>query len=140
VERRTFIAGAGAVLLTVPLTTQAQRAGKVHLVGMIHTSSPDLHMPLVDAFRQGLRELGWVEGRTSSLNFGRRSGTLISSQRLSLNYCDSGSTFSSRRRPKQPRRPEARRARSPSFSYWRAIPLVRGSLKASHDLVGTSQG
>ena len=75
-ERRTFIAGAGAVLLTVPLTTQAQRAGKVHLVGMIHTSSPDLHMPLVDAFRQGLRELGWVEGKNIKLELRTAVGHL----------------------------------------------------------------
>ena len=75
-ERRTFIAGAGAVLLTVPLTTQAQRAGKVHLVGMIHTSSPDLHIPLVDAFRQGLRELGWVEGKNIKLELRTAVGHL----------------------------------------------------------------
>jgi len=58
-DRRAFIAGLGAVL-AAPLATEGQQAGKVYRIGALFgTPVPDL----VDALRQGLRELGWIEGQ-----------------------------------------------------------------------------
>src|SRR6266487_6812952 len=51
-------------ILTAPLVTDAQPAGKVHQIGWLSPGSPrPVRDPPVDAFRQGLRELGYVEGQ-----------------------------------------------------------------------------
>ena len=42
---------------------EAQQAGKVYRVGYMGTSSPSLESNLVEAFRRGLRDLGYVEGQ-----------------------------------------------------------------------------
>jgi putative ABC transport system substrate-binding protein len=70
IDRRTFLAGTGAVLLAAPLAAEAEEAGKVYRVGLIAAATPVSEMagpepvhPLVRAFVQGLRTLGYVEGR-----------------------------------------------------------------------------
>ena len=58
-DRRTFLAGAAA-LLAAPLAAEAQQAGKVYrIVGLWTDPSPQME----DVLWQGLRELGWVEGQ-----------------------------------------------------------------------------
>jgi hypothetical protein len=42
---------------------EAQQPKKVPRIGVLSPSSPG-PSPLLDAFRQGLRELGYVEGKT----------------------------------------------------------------------------
>jgi putative ABC transport system substrate-binding protein len=62
VQRRTFLAGTGAVLLAAPRATEAQQAAKVPRIGFLSLYLvPNSH--LHEAFRQGLRDLGYVEGR-----------------------------------------------------------------------------
>ena len=61
-ERRTFLAGTGAVLLAAPLAAEVQPAGKVTRIGVLEPTSMALNAANLDAFRQGLRELGYVEG------------------------------------------------------------------------------
>jgi putative ABC transport system substrate-binding protein len=54
------------LLITIFLITgfvQAQQPGKVPRIGFLITSSPSAIAPRMDAFRQGLRELGYVEGK-----------------------------------------------------------------------------
>jgi putative ABC transport system substrate-binding protein len=51
------------ILLTAPLTTEAQQATPVYRVGRLSPGSPHLVAHLWEAFRQGLRELGYVEGQ-----------------------------------------------------------------------------
>src|SRR4030095_1726088 len=53
-------------LLAAPLTTVAQQAGKVPRVGVLANGSAATS-PAVDAFRQGLRDLGHVEGQNITL-------------------------------------------------------------------------
>jgi putative ABC transport system substrate-binding protein len=62
-RRREFIAGlAGATVW--PLVTRAQQAGGVRRVGILQTMSrTDVGHLRVDAFKKGLAELGWTEGR-----------------------------------------------------------------------------
>jgi putative tryptophan/tyrosine transport system substrate-binding protein len=62
IDRRTFLAGTGAVLLAAPLAAEAQQSGKVPQVGVLSPGSPPVGA--LDAFRQGLGELGYVEGRS----------------------------------------------------------------------------
>jgi len=66
-DRRTFLAGTGTVLLTTPLAAEAQQAGKVYRIGLIDLSAPDpARQAWWNAFRQGMRELGYVEGQNVS--------------------------------------------------------------------------
>jgi ABC-type uncharacterized transport system substrate-binding protein len=65
-DRRTFLASTGAVLLAAPLAAEAQPAGKIYRIGVMFVGSVGPHEYL-DAFRQGLRELGWIEGKNIEL-------------------------------------------------------------------------
>ena len=50
-------------LVLAPLVGEAQPAGKVWRIGFLGTTSPKSHGAFVDAFRAGLRERGYVEGK-----------------------------------------------------------------------------
>ncbi|HEX5913779.1 MAG TPA: ABC transporter substrate-binding protein [Rubrobacter sp.] len=67
-DRRAFLAGAAA-LLAAPLAADAQQAGKVHRIGFLGVSSPSDRPLLLDAFRQRLRELGWVESQNIVIDY-----------------------------------------------------------------------
>jgi putative ABC transport system substrate-binding protein len=54
-------------ILMAPLAPMAQPPAKVPLIGWLGLAAPAGHPSLMDAFRQGLRELGWVEGQTIAL-------------------------------------------------------------------------
>jgi putative ABC transport system substrate-binding protein len=61
-ERRTFLALLPGSLLAAPLAAEAQSMGKIARIGYLTTpESADASMS--KAFRQGLRDLGYVEGR-----------------------------------------------------------------------------
>ena len=60
----TFLCGAAAW----PLSAGAQQPGKVYRVGFLW-DSPDAFLDALEAFRQGLRELGYVEGRTITIEY-----------------------------------------------------------------------
>src|SRR5215471_4926024 len=62
-ERREFITLLGGAAAAWPLAARAQQPGKVHRVGILWASTPSASAPRMEAFRQGLRELGYVEGR-----------------------------------------------------------------------------
>src|SRR6516165_11123681 len=53
----------GLALLVAPLATDAQQPTTLYRIGWLHSgfSAPTPH-PSLKAFRQGLRELGYVEG------------------------------------------------------------------------------
>ena len=50
-----------------PLVAEAQPAGKIPRIGILRPGSPP--DPLVEAFRQGLHELGYAEGRNISIEY-----------------------------------------------------------------------
>jgi putative ABC transport system substrate-binding protein len=54
-------------LLVTPLATEAQQVGRVPRIGILRSGSPP--DPFVEAFRQGLRELGYDEGRNISIEY-----------------------------------------------------------------------
>ena len=62
IDRRTFLAGTGAVVLAVPLTAGAQPAKKVWRIGYLSAGSPPPNLAK-GPFRQGFHDLGYVEGR-----------------------------------------------------------------------------
>ena len=61
-----------AVVLTlvaagVPLDAEAQQAGRTPRIGALVVAAPGF--PPVEGFRQGLRELGYVEGRNITVEY-----------------------------------------------------------------------
>jgi len=61
-DRRTFL-GVTLGLLAAPLAAAGQQAGKVHHIGFLGNSTQTLEANLVRPFRDGFRDLGYVEGR-----------------------------------------------------------------------------
>src|SRR5262252_10093766 len=61
-DRRTFLGTISVAALAAPLAAEAQQAGRVYRIGMLETRSAALNAANVDAFRQGMRELGYNEG------------------------------------------------------------------------------
>jgi putative ABC transport system substrate-binding protein len=62
-DRRAFIFTATQALLAMPLAALAQQAGKVYRIGVLGAGTAAQNATRMDAFRQGLRELGWVNER-----------------------------------------------------------------------------
>ena len=71
-NRRAFVIGLGAVL-AAPVSAEAQQAGKVYRVGFITLSS--LSDPRIEAFREGMRELGYIEGKTIAIEWRSADGS-----------------------------------------------------------------
>ena len=68
-DRRAFIGAAAPGLLALPLAAGAQLAGKLRRIGFLGSGSMPAAASLIEAFRQGLRERGWVEGRNIVIDF-----------------------------------------------------------------------
>jgi len=67
-ERRTFIGIMTCSVVVAPLAAEAQQAAKVARIGFLSANlAPSPH--LREAFRQGLRDLGYVEGRNLVIEY-----------------------------------------------------------------------
>jgi putative ABC transport system substrate-binding protein len=56
-------------LLAAPLTSSAQQAAKVPRLGLLIPGSSSAFAPRIEAFRHGLRDLGYVEGRNITIEY-----------------------------------------------------------------------
>jgi putative ABC transport system substrate-binding protein len=56
-------------LTLAPLAVEAQQAGRTVTIGYLGNSSPSLESNDVDAFREGLHQLGYVEGRNLIIKY-----------------------------------------------------------------------
>jgi len=66
------LAGFLAIVVTLTMcgaVAEAQQAKKVPRIGFLAPSSSAFITPLVEAFRQGLRELGWIEGHNITIDY-----------------------------------------------------------------------
>jgi ABC-type uncharacterized transport system substrate-binding protein len=68
-SRRAFISVLAGGFLAAPLVAEAQPAGKVYRLGFLGNSTPALEGNLVGPFREGLRELGYVEGQNILIEY-----------------------------------------------------------------------
>jgi putative ABC transport system substrate-binding protein len=68
-DRRIFVAALTGGLLAAALAAEAQQAGKVYRVGFLGNSTAALEANLVQPFREGLRDLGYVEGRNVLIEY-----------------------------------------------------------------------
>jgi putative ABC transport system substrate-binding protein len=67
-RRREFITVGVAAAITWPLAARAQQPA-MPVVGFLHPATPAAYAPYVAAFRQGLGEQGFVEGRNITIEF-----------------------------------------------------------------------
>jgi ABC-type uncharacterized transport system substrate-binding protein len=74
-SRRIFLTTFAGGILAVPLAAEALQAGKVPRIGYVSTNLAAVPH-LVEAFRQGLRELGYVEGRNIVIEYRSAEGHL----------------------------------------------------------------
>jgi hypothetical protein len=83
-RRREFITLLGGAA-TWPLAARAQQqAGKAPRIGFLGLTSPSDRPSLLDAFRQGLRELGWVEGQNVVIDYRASSASCSCSRSSNL--------------------------------------------------------
>jgi putative ABC transport system substrate-binding protein len=67
--RRAFIATLAGGLLAAPLAAEAQAPTKVPRIGFLSGRSPADNPHNLESFRQGLRELGYVEGQNIAIEY-----------------------------------------------------------------------
>src|SRR5262245_11861078 len=75
IGRRKFLATLGGAVAW-PLAARAQQAERMRRIGYLVTASAPAFSHLVTAFRQGLMEAGYVEGRKLTIEFRYADGKL----------------------------------------------------------------
>jgi putative ABC transport system substrate-binding protein len=67
-QRREFLGIISGAVVTLPLAARAQKS-PMPLIGFLNGSSPDGYAPMVATFRQGLKEVGYIEGENVAIDF-----------------------------------------------------------------------
>src|SRR3954451_20603372 len=67
-RRRELIALVGGAAVAWPLAARAQQKG-MPVIGYLNGTTPEANALMLAAFRQGLSETGWVEGRTVAIEY-----------------------------------------------------------------------
>ena len=62
-KKEIAVLALGAVLFALSLSAEAQQTNKVHRIGYLTVIPLSANVARVEAFRQGLRDLGYVEGQ-----------------------------------------------------------------------------
>jgi putative ABC transport system substrate-binding protein len=68
-RRREFIALLGGAAAAWPLAARAQQPRKHPTIGLLGAAAASVWRPWTDAFAQRLAELGWIEGRTVTIEY-----------------------------------------------------------------------
>ena len=73
-DRRRFLLTSLAGALAAPLSAGAQQAGRIYRIGYLSGISPIAPAPSAESLRQGLRELGWLEGQNFIIDYRHPEG------------------------------------------------------------------
>ena len=65
-----------SLLAAQPSSAQAQQFNKIAQIGLLSAGSSSAGSPRIEAFRQGLRELGYQEGNTVTIEYRFAEGKL----------------------------------------------------------------
>ena len=95
-DRRAFITIVGGGILAAPRAVEAQQPPRIAKVGYLAATTRATVTHLIDAFRQGLRELGHVEEGASFSRSAPRRRELNGFQSLRESWSASSLTSSSR--------------------------------------------
>jgi putative ABC transport system substrate-binding protein len=68
-DRRAFIGTLTGGLLAAPLVAEAQQSARIYRLGYLGPGSGSTLPPALDAFRQQLRQLGYVEGQNLTIEY-----------------------------------------------------------------------
>jgi ABC-type uncharacterized transport system substrate-binding protein len=72
-RRREFITLIGGVAAAWPLAARAQKSGKIARIGVLLTANPR-SAPIIQAFEQRLRDLGYIEGQNIVFDYRNAEG------------------------------------------------------------------
>jgi putative ABC transport system substrate-binding protein len=75
-KRREFITLLGGAAAW-PLAASAQQPVKLPIIGFLSSSSPANRASLITAFRQGVRESGYIDGKSVAMSIARRKTNTI---------------------------------------------------------------
>ena len=67
-RRRDFITAVGGAAAAWSFAAQAQQPA-MPVIGFLHVGAADPLAHLVSAFRQGLKDTGYIEGRNAAIEF-----------------------------------------------------------------------
>jgi putative ABC transport system substrate-binding protein len=76
IRRRQFISTLGLATFVLPLAARAQQSAKIPLVGYLTGDSLSADLPRRNSFRQGLRELGYIEGQSILVEYRAAAGSV----------------------------------------------------------------
>ena len=80
-SKRIFALAVSALLLSLSIPTGAQQPTKIPRIGYLIAASLSAASARIEAFRQGLRELGYVEGKNIVIEWRSAEGNSIASPR-----------------------------------------------------------
>ena len=75
-SKRNFAFALGAIFFTLCLDAEAQQPGKIPRIGFLSATSLSVISARIEALRQGLRELGYVEGKNIVIEWLSAEGKL----------------------------------------------------------------
>src|SRR5688500_12371620 len=68
-RRREFVTLLSGAAVAWPRTARAQQPGKLPTIGFVGTTSQSAWSSWTSAFEQRLREFGWIDGRTITVEY-----------------------------------------------------------------------
>jgi putative ABC transport system substrate-binding protein len=74
-KRRDFITLLGGVAAAWPLAARAQQTGRTWRIGVLETTSMQLNAANFDAFRQSLRDLGYIDKQNLVIEYRSAEGS-----------------------------------------------------------------